>query len=79
MNRELELLVLAYDAMLEAQQNKAKALARAFDSRVDDALERHPSLSRETLGRMILLAHRNWVHAKKSRRLCHQRLSHPAN
>ena len=65
MNRQLELLVLAYDAMLQAQGEETKAIAAAFDAKMDDALEHYPHLSRETLGRMIALTHRNWLHAQK--------------
>ena len=64
MNRELELLVLAYDALLQSQGEETNAVAAALDARVDDALERHPNLSRETLGRMVALAHRNWLTAQ---------------
>jgi hypothetical protein len=65
MNRQLELLVLAYDALLQAQGEETKAVAAAFDARMDDALDRYPNLSRETLGRMIVLAHRNWLTAQR--------------
>ena len=66
MNRELELLILAYDAMIEAQGEDAKRVAEEiYDSRFDDALESHPMLSRESLGRMIAHAHRNWISAQK--------------
>ena len=65
MNRELELLVLAYDAFLLARGGESRTTGAAFDAKLDEALERHPSLSRETLGRMILLAHRNWLNAQR--------------
>ena len=65
MNRELELLVLAYDALLQCRGEETKAVAAAFDAKVEDALERHPNLSRETLGRMIVLAHRNCLSAQR--------------
>ncbi len=65
MNRELELLVLAYDALLESHGNETKAATVAFESKVDDALERHPGISGDTLRRMIVLAHRNWLNAQR--------------
>ena len=65
MNPELELLVSAYDTLLATRGEEAKLVAEVFKSRVDDVLERYPNLSRETLGRMIVLAHRNWVNAQK--------------
>ncbi len=65
MNRELELLVLAYDALLQSQGEETNAVAAALDARMDDALERHPNLSREALGRMVALAHRNWLTAQR--------------
>ncbi len=63
MNRELELLILAYDAFLESRGEEAKSAAALFDSRLDDALERHPDLSRSTLVRMVEVSHRNWMKA----------------
>jgi len=65
MNHELELLVLAYDAFLLARGGERRTTGAAFDAKLDEALERHPGLSRETLGRMIVLAHRNWLNAQR--------------
>lgn len=65
MNRQLEALVLAYDASLQAQGDETMAAVAAFDAIVDDALEHYPNLSRETLGRMVALAHRNWLNAQR--------------
>ena len=65
MNRELELLVLAYDSLLESHGNETKAATAAFESKVDDALERHPGISGVTLRRMNVLAHRNWLNAQR--------------
>jgi hypothetical protein len=65
MHRELELLVLAYDAMIGAEGEEAKRTAEIYDSQLEDSLELHPGISSETLGRMVMLAHRNWVKAQK--------------
>ncbi len=65
MNRELELLVEAYDAMIEARGDDAKRAAETYDTLLEDSLELHPNLSRETLGRMIAIAHRGWINAQK--------------
>jgi len=74
MNRELELLVLAYDALLESHGNETKAATAAFESKVDDALERHPGISGDTLRRMIVLAHRGSM-PKECPSQCHQKLN----
>ena len=41
MHRELELLVLAYDSMLEAKGEEAIRATEIFESRLDDSLELH--------------------------------------
>lgn len=40
MNRELELLVLAYDALLQASGDQSQAAIAAFDAKLDEALQR---------------------------------------
>ncbi len=65
MNPELELLVLAYDALLESHGDETKTATVAFESKLNDALERHSSISRDTLRRMIVLAHRNWLSTQR--------------
>jgi hypothetical protein len=63
MNRELEALIKAYDAAIQAQEAEAERLAALFESKLGATLERHPNLSRETLAAMIRLAHGRWVKA----------------
>ena len=49
MNPELEALIKAYDAWLEAVRTEAVHRKVLFEAMVDETLERHPSLSREHL------------------------------
>ncbi len=65
MNRQLECLVLAYDAMVEARGEDAKRAIDNYDSLVDEFLLLHPTLSGETLGRLVVRAHRNWISAQR--------------
>jgi hypothetical protein len=65
MNRELERLILAYDRVLEAREKDVERATEHYDMTVDEFLLLHPTLSRETLKRMVLHAHRNWVQAQR--------------
>jgi hypothetical protein len=48
MNAELEALILALDAVIEATAGEeAQRLEAIYQSRIDDLLTRHPRLSRE--------------------------------
>ena len=66
MNRELEGLILALEAILQAGEGtEAERLRVLFDSRIDDVLSRHRSLSRSDFLRALDRAHRHWVQAQK--------------
>ena len=66
MNQELEALVLALDAWKSALGgDDAERLQTIFDSRIGDALGRHPKLTREILLRMVELQRRRWLLAQK--------------
>ena len=65
MNRELEAILQAYDAVQDKSSGEeADDVAAIFQSRIGDFLEKHPSLSQETLHRMIDIAYRRWVRAQ---------------
>jgi hypothetical protein len=54
MNAELQALVLALEAVIEGRTGaEAKRLEALHQSRLADALERHPGLSRQTLEAMV--------------------------
>ena len=64
MNRELEALIKAFNAAIQAHGTESERLERLYESLLADALERHPNLSFEALDRTIQLAHRRWVQAQ---------------
>lgn len=70
MSSELEALIRAWEAVeesmasgvaSEARDKEVEQRVRFFDSLLDDALERHPALSRETLLEVVRYAHRKWA------------------
>lgn len=66
MNPELEALVVALEAVLQAQNGgEAKRLEAIYQSRLDDVLARRPGLPREKLIRAVDFAHANWLHAQR--------------
>jgi hypothetical protein len=66
MNAELEALVLALDAVLQARSgDEATQLEAVYQTRLDDVLARRPGLSRERLLRAIDFAHANWLRAQR--------------
>jgi len=65
MNRELEVIVLAYDNALQLRGEDAKDAWSRYDSRLDDYLAEHPGISRETLDRMVRRYYPGWVNAQK--------------
>ena len=66
MNAELQALVLALEAVHEAQAGEeAKRMQATFESRMEDVLERHPGVEYARLKRAVELAHARWVKAQK--------------
>ena len=53
MNRELESLILAYEAVSAARDAEAERCIGVFNSLLDDMLDGHPGVSRETLRKSI--------------------------
>lgn len=66
MKAELEGLILAREALLEARSGEEARHARSlYHSRLDTVLERFPNLSRRTLELMIERAHSRWSKAQE--------------
>jgi hypothetical protein len=66
MRPELEALVAALDALIEARGgNEAKRLEQAYESLLDRTLEVHPNVSRGTLTKLVDFAHRHWRKAQQ--------------
>jgi hypothetical protein len=61
MNRELESLILAYEAVSAARDTEAEQCIAAFETLLDGVLHEHPGVSREILRKSILKAHRQWA------------------
>jgi hypothetical protein len=53
MNPELEALIKALDAAIQAQGIESQRLEATYESLLADALQRHPNLSLEALDRTI--------------------------
>jgi len=66
MNAELQALVLAFEAVNEAQAGEeAKRMEALFKSRMDDVLARHPGVEYGRFKRAVELAHARWVKAQR--------------
>jgi hypothetical protein len=66
MNAELEALVLALDAVIEARGgDEAQRLEAIYRSRLDDVLLRRPGISRERLMRAVDFAHAQWLRGQR--------------
>jgi len=66
MNPELEALILARDAVEQAESNSPEAdrLLKIYASRLDDLLQRQPGLARSALEKAVGLAHNRWLKAQ---------------
>ena len=66
MNTELEDLVVALEAVLQAGSgDEAKRRDAIYQSHVDDVLMRHPGIAREKLMRAVDFAHTKWLSAQR--------------
>jgi hypothetical protein len=66
MNPELEALIAALDAVLQARNgDEANRLEAIYQSRLDDALMRHPGLARDHLVHAVDFAHAKWLRAQR--------------
>jgi hypothetical protein len=61
MNRELELLILAFEAVSASRDEEAKKALQVFETKLDEILNLHPGLSRDILRKSIVKAHRKWA------------------
>jgi ribosomal 50S subunit-associated protein YjgA (DUF615 family) len=61
MNKELEDLILAYEAVSASRDKEAERFLDIFEALLDELLNRHPGLSRDTLRKSIIKAHRKWA------------------
>jgi hypothetical protein len=61
MNRELEALILAYEAVSALRDTEAEQALQIFETQLDEVMNRHPGISRDILRKSILKAHRQWA------------------
>ena len=61
MNRELEALILAYEAVSAARDTEAEQRIEFFESLLDEVLNGHPGTPREILRKSVIKAHRQWA------------------
>jgi len=65
MNTELEALITALDAVLQARTgDEARRLEAIYQSRLDEVSMRHPGLERRRLIHAVDFAHRKWLRAR---------------
>ena len=66
MNAELEALVMALDAVLEARAgDEARRLEAIYQSRLDEVLARRPGVSRDRLIHAVDFAHTQWLRGQR--------------
>ena len=61
MNRDLEALILAYEAVSAARDLQAEQALQNFEAKLDAVMKEHPTVSREILRKSIIKAHRQWA------------------
>ncbi|MEK7675040.1 MAG: hypothetical protein AAB676_04280, partial [Verrucomicrobiota bacterium] len=61
MHPDLEALIQAYDAALEASPKEAARRRDEFEQRLQEVLSRARGVSEESLHNVIRLAHRRWL------------------
>ena len=64
MNSDLEALIKAFDAVMEAGRQNIGNRRALFETQLEDVAERR-EFSKETLRAMVVLAHRKWVNAQR--------------
>jgi hypothetical protein len=65
MNRDLEALIQALDALMQAPPGRVHELKEAFDAQVDAFLAREVTLKRESLETILRSYYPKWLRAQK--------------
>ena len=65
MNAELEALILAYDAAMQASGQDCQQLRNLYEARLDEVLSRHSNVSRERLHRAVRQKYSRWLAAQQ--------------
>jgi hypothetical protein len=61
MNRELEALILAFEAVSASRDLAAEEKLNDFEAKIDAVLLLHPAISRDVLRKSVIKAHRKWA------------------
>ena len=65
MNRELETILKALDAALQARGSESIRLRQTYEAHLAEVLETHPNLSRSSLELAVNLAYSRWKKAQE--------------
>lgn len=61
MNKELENLILAYEAVSASRDIGAQQALQNFEELIDETLNQHPGITRDIFRKSIIKAHRQWA------------------
>jgi len=61
MNKDLERLILAYEAVSASRDLEALQALQNFETQLDEVMTRNPGVQREMLRKSIIKAHRRWA------------------
>jgi len=61
MNKELEQLVLEYEAVSASRDMEAEQALKKFEAHIDIVSSQHPNIPRENLRKSVIKAHRKWA------------------
>ena len=61
MNKELEALILDYEAVSASRDTEAEQALQIFEAQLDEVMNRHPGVARDILRKSVIKAHRQWA------------------
>jgi hypothetical protein len=61
MDADLEALIKAYDAFIQARGIEARKLLSFYNAKLEEVLIRHPNLSQAALRKAVRFAHYRWM------------------
>jgi hypothetical protein len=61
MDADLEALIKAYDAFIQARGIEARELLSIYNAKLEEVLIRHPNLSQTALRKAVRFAHYHWM------------------
>jgi hypothetical protein len=64
MDADLEDLIKAYDAFIQARGIEARELMAVYNAKLEEVLLRHPNLTLASLRQAVRFAHYRWIQAQ---------------